>query len=330
VKPETGVENAVQADIEPVETVDAELVDDLAVVEEAPDVPLSADAVGFLQQRHAVNTTAAYGQRWRAFESWCRESGVQPLPCHPNTLTNYVTSMAQTGLAPSTIEQAIYAIKAEHQNAGVEPPFSKPASEVLRVYRGHIAEDGERETKKARVLVPKEIRAASVACALAPTEARQLRDRLLVLLGFRTGRRWAEIAALTFTDVRRDDEGLLYLVRRTKTDRTGRKATWQRIFPEHHVDACAVRAYDAWVALLATRGITNGVLLRRVDRHGRVGGEQSGAGTGSTTGQLSRQAAITIWREALVRAEINPAGVSTHTSRRSAMTAAHRAGRDTV
>src|SRR5690606_27846407 len=75
------------------------------------------------------------------------------------------------------------------------------------------------------------------------------------------------------------------------------------------------RLVRAWRDLLATHGITDGPVLRSVDRHGRLGGRLSGDG-------LHR-----IVRAAAVRAGLpDAARYSAHSLRAGGATAAYRAG----
>jgi integrase len=291
-------------------------------------VPLSDSARRRIEEAPADNTTKAYTNQWQAFTKWCGAHGVPALPCPEGALDNYVSELMDLGRARNTIQQAISAIRSAHGVAGLEPPSTEGTARQMVSYGREQTQAETGEVRKARVLVPAEIRAVAEGCD--PSMPSGLRDRAFILMEFRTGRRFAEIAALRMDDVVLDDRGLLYLIRKTKTDQTGDKAKWQRLFRNPVAVVCPVRALTDWLALLAERGITSGVIFRRVDRYGRIGGEPTSTGSSTEDGRITNQGANAIWRRALLRAHINPHGVSTHTARRSAMTAGHRAGRNLV
>jgi integrase len=322
-----------EAELEPVEVLHGELVDDTdhaAVTPARPtETPLSTAAAQMIARAPATNTVINYGVQWAKYTDWCQREGLPPLPCDSNQLANYATAMAGMGKAPSTIELAISAIRRKHRDAGLPPPDTDRAQKVLTAHKRDWADAGK-TVKQARVLRPRELRAVLKACDDASTTTMAARDRAFLLLSVRTGRRFSEIAGLNLTDVRLDTEGLLYFVRRTKTDQTGQRARWQRLVPHRDQALCVVTATRQWLALLAERGITEGPLIRRVDRKGRVEGEEIIEGVPPKTGRLSTPGAIKLWQRALLRAGIDPTGVSTHTARRSAMTNGHRAGKDLV
>jgi integrase len=301
--------------------VPAEIVDGELVETEAP--VLSPAAADLLARAAAVNTVRTYGTQWRLFTGWCDARGAPVLPAAETTVANYLADLAGAGRSPKTLEAAVAAIGWHHAQAGHPAPSGRSVAALLHTHRRDTADAG-RGPRKARVLAPAQLRAVLRACDASTP--RGLRDRAFLALSLRTGRRFAEVARLRLDDVLFDTDGMLYLVRRTKTDQTGQTAQWQRLVLHHDPDLCVVRAVAAWRDLLLDRRAGDGPLIRRVDRYGRVAGEPGITGAGSATGELSNEAANAIWRAALRRADIDPAGVSTHTARRSAMTNGHRAG----
>jgi integrase len=317
-----------EAAITPVEVVYGELVEPTsAAVATVDDVQLSETASDLVSRRLAKSTLSSYRNQWEAFERWCVSTGLDPLPCSARTLTNYAAHLVASGRAPNTVEAAVSGVRSIHRRSDYPIPVSEELTDLL-ITAGRDWADSGGKIRKARVLRPAELRAVLKSCDLST--ARGIRDSALIAMSFQTGRRFSEIARMGIAEVRHDDQGLLYYVRRTKTDQTGAKARWQRLKPHADPALCVVRACLRWNDLLVEHGITNGPLLRSVDRHGRIGGEAGAAGRKSGTGQLSTRGAIDIWRAALVRAEIDPTGVSTHSARRSAVTAGHRAGRSEV
>lgn len=92
------------------------------------------------------------------------------------------------------------------------------------------------------------------------------RDRALLLFGWASGgRRRSEITAATFENVRRDGDGFVYELGRSKTNQSGHKDP-ARFKPIQGAAAVALRA---WIDELLAARITQGALFRRL-RHGRI------------------------------------------------------------
>jgi integrase len=73
------------------------------------------------------------------------------------------------------------------------------------------------------------------------------RDRAVVLLGFAGAFRRSELAALTRSDIRIDEEGLLVTIRRSKTDQDGQGRTIGIPYGSHPL-TCPVRALKRFLA----------------------------------------------------------------------------------
>jgi integrase len=88
-----------------------------------------------------------------------------------------------------------------------------------------------------------------------------VRDRALLLFGWASGgRRRSEIVAATFENVRRDGEGFVYELRRSKTNQSGRKDP-KNLKP---IQGMAAAALQAWIDELIRFRITEGPLFRRI------------------------------------------------------------------
>ena len=87
------------------------------------------------------------------------------------------------------------------------------------------------------------------------------RDRALLLFGWASGgRRRSEIIAATFENVRRDGEGFVYDLRRSKTNQSGRKDP-KNLKP---IQGAAAEALAEWMQVLLEFRITHGPLFRRI------------------------------------------------------------------
>jgi integrase len=101
--------------------------------------------------------------------------------------------------------------------------------------------------------------------ALAGTDAKGLRDRALLLLGFAGAFRRSELVALDVADLQETEGGLLVTIRRSKTDQEGQGRTVAIV---RGSIACPVRAVRNW---LDAAGISDGPVFRAVGKGGRIG-----------------------------------------------------------
>jgi integrase len=102
----------------------------------------------------------------------------------------------------------------------------------------------------------------------------RIRDRALLLVGFASALRRAELVSLNVEDVTTGPDGLTITLRRSKTDQEGAGRPIGVPFGSSPA-TCPVRALAAWVA---AAGITDGPLFRGVSRHGALLGRLSGRG----------------------------------------------------
>ncbi|MEV7600038.1 tyrosine-type recombinase/integrase [Kitasatospora sp. NPDC089797] len=228
-----------------------------------------------IEQSVPENTRAAYGRQWEAFVGWCSSVGRTVLPATAETLAEYVGHLADLDRAPSTIEQGIAAIRTVHRHSGHPGlPDTSAALAVLKAHRQDRATAGKRK-RKAPPITLDPLRAMIDATDLSTLTG--LRDRVLLVLGFAMMARRSELAALDIADVTFTEDGLVVLIRKSKTDKdaVGAEVTIPR---GSHPDTDPVRVTRAWLDALAEHGSVDGPLLRRINRWGRLqDGRMSGA-----------------------------------------------------
>ncbi|MFI9552353.1 tyrosine-type recombinase/integrase [Nonomuraea endophytica] len=274
----------------------------------------------------ATNTSRAYRRDWATFTAWCAAYGRSPLPATPETVAEYVTHLAATPTrtgtlpAPSTIERALACIQSRHKKAGLvlNAEFARLA---LRDYRRERSSAGHR-TRKAP---PAEL---TVLRALVDTTTPEtlvgLRDRVVLVLGFALMGRRSELAALDIADLTATGDGLEIAIRRSKTDQDAVGEVVPLPYGSHP-QTCPVRILRAWLAALDEHGVTEGPLLRAVDRHGRLSGTPGATMRG--TGRMSGDGLNKIVRRAADKAGLKDAHTYTaHSLRAGGATAAAKAG----
>ncbi|WP_261555538.1 site-specific integrase [Frankia tisae] len=276
------------------------------------DRTVSASTRERIEAAVPVNTKRAYARQWETFTAWCSTTGRTPLPATAETVAEYVSSMCDLDRAPATIDQAIAVIRRAHRDAGLEhQPDTAAARLVLRAYRRQRAESGQRPRQAPPAVI--DVVRALVAASDPKTDV-GLRDCAMIVLGFAMMGRRSELIALMISDVRETPDGLLVLVRSSKTDQD---ATGEEVAIPYGSNAatCPVRVVRSWLARLADHGIIDGPLLRSVNRHGQIGQGLSGGGANK------------IIRTAAQRANLpNAESITMHSLRAGGATSAYKAG----
>ena len=232
----------------------------------SPSPRLDADALSaadvaqvlhFAEAAAAANTRVAYDADWRAFVAWCAERDATPLPCPPGLLCAYLSSLAKTGLRPSTIGRRASGIGHVHRQHGFEPPTNAEAVKaVLRGIRRELGTARQTKTPATHDLI-------TPMMAACPATLIGIRDRALLALGFAGAFRRSELVALDMADLAEVADGLRVVIRRSKTDQEG--AGQEIAIPRgHHIRP--VETLQAW---LAAAGITAGPVFRQVTQTGR-------------------------------------------------------------
>jgi site-specific recombinase XerD len=236
---------------------------------------VSAAAADRIEAATPDSTREAYARQWARYAAWCADVGRTALPATAETLAEFASHLADLGLGPASLEQAISTVRRVHRDRGHPGrPDTRGARLVLRTHRRAWADAGHR-VKQAPPADVARLRA--MVDASDPDSTIGLRDRALLVLGFALMARRSELAGLDVADVAEVDEGLLVRIRRSKTDRDAVGADVAVPYGSHP-ETCPVRCVRAWLARLAGHGVASGPLLRSVDRHGRIGGGLSGGG----------------------------------------------------
>ncbi|MFI7451385.1 tyrosine-type recombinase/integrase [Nonomuraea sp. NPDC049714] len=260
-----------------------------------------------------LNTRRAYERQWRLFIDWCAAAGRVALPATAQTYTDYVSHLADSGMAPATIEQAMGAIRSCHTSAGHEgQPHSKAALRVLRQYKRRRAENGQRHQREAPPVTIDVLKAMIGTCDTRTISG--IRDRLVFILGLAVMGRRSELVALNRDDVIVVADGLEVTIRTSKTDKESRGETIAVPRGKHPLTD-PVDAYLSWTRVLDEAGHRGGRLLRRLYVHDTIGRS------------LGADAVNEIVRTAARRAAVPRAGEYTaHSLRVGGATVAYAAG----
>jgi integrase len=276
-------------------------------------------AKDFSEKALSERTRKAYQRAWSDFIEYCEGIGKDALPARPVTVAAYINNRARArptargasedrsgeGLAASTLEQRLAAIKYYHESEGRASPTDHP--QVSRVMQGIRNDTGRQEALprvEAAPLVSSDLKQALEVLpgsGAAPPQSetaayakwlRGRRDRALLLLGFATALRPRELVSIEKKHVARGatdrqvgkSEGLIIHIPRSKADQEAKGQRVTALKNEASPTYCPVRALSRW---RRAASIEEGPLFRGVRRDGRV---QPGAISYKTLNRLVKRA----------------------------------------
>jgi integrase len=298
------------------------------------DHPTLSQDLASLTEQSAVYATRAFGpgtQRayrsaWAKYTGWCAGHGLDPFAGAAGPLPLYVTHLAETGMAVSSIRVALAAIATAYRLAGLALDLRDP--QLAPVVEGITRTLGSRPRRQATPAVPELLRAMLAQCGRDEMfrAALAARDRTMLLLGFGAALRRSELVALTIGDAEIvPGRGVKLLVRRSKTDQQGRG---------QEVAIWANPAEPAFCPLVA---LEKWLIFRKLgtDFAGDKGEAASGARPlfcavtkgGKITGQgLSDKAVVRLVKEMAAAAGLDPTRFAGHSLRAGLATGAGDAG----
>jgi len=250
--------------------------------------PAPLSPADFARVNRAESTLACYESDWRQITAWCKAERIKPLPASPAVVARYLAAMAGDGYKVATIKRHLATISVKHRLAGQPDPTK--AAEVAETMKG-IRRTRGAEQKQAKPLLPADLR--RIVKAL-PAGVDGARDRALLLFGFASSFRSAEIIALRVEDVEFKPQGIAVFLRSSKTDQEG---IGRRIgIPKGKERLlCPVVALRAWLKAAA---ITSGPLFPGLDPPAvgaavRRGLAAAGLSTASYSGHSLRSGFVT-------------------------------------
>ncbi len=163
----------------------------------------------------------------------------------------------------ATVIRYARSIHAAHRLRDVESPTkSEPVRLVLRGIR---RERGTRQSQKAALTA--QIVAQILEKSATGNEVRDLRDRVVILLGLATAMRRSELCGIRIEDLHFVEGGLVLELGRSKTDQegVGRPLAVPRLTKQ--IEFCAVVAVEKWLEVL---GESSGPLIRGFYRNWKI------------------------------------------------------------
>jgi integrase len=259
-----------------------------------------------MENARSPATRSGYARDFSHYELFCHTHALPALPPSPQVIALYLAELS-TRMRPATIARRMAAIADQSKRAGF-------GAEALRSFIVRETWKGIRRTLGVAPAVKSPLTASAIremvrAC---PDTLIGRRDRVLALVGYAGGFRRSELADIRLSHLTFEPDSVDIYLPRSKTDQQGegRTVTLPRGSLE---ETCPVTAIRNW---LDSSGLREGLLLRSVNRHGRVG---SGLNPDSIARILKRVAA----RANLV---IDISDVAGHSLRAGLVTEASRQG----
>lgn len=265
---------------------------------------LGAKATAYIDNAKAENTRRSYRSDWADFTSWCEKYRRPSMPASPDTVAYYLADRSQD-LKTSTLQRRLSTIAEAHRAAGIESPTKH--AQVRYVWAGIRREKGAAQSHMKPTLT-KHIREM---VEHLPDSLLGVRDRALILLGYAGAMRRSELVGLDVTDLALAEEGLVVVIRKSKTDQVGVGRKIGIPFGEHP-ETCPVRAVQAWIE---EADIDEGPLFRSVNKHGDVSDRR-----------LSDQVVADVVKRSLVAAGKSARKYAAHSLRAGLITQAAMAG----
>jgi integrase len=212
------------------------------------------------------------------FSAWCLEHGLTALPATPATVAAFIDGMAVLRRS-ATIRRYVSSIATLHRAADLPNPTS---AESVRLALRRLHRERGRRQDQAEGLTSDLRHRLIGGCVASPRLIAQ-RDAALVALCYDACLRRSELVALTVADLSIAADGsATVLVGRSKADPEGRGST-RFLAPD------TVSLISAW---LTAADINQGLLIRSVDRYGRVGPALEAGGVSRILKRLGRDAGL--------------------------------------
>lgn len=217
----------------------------------------------YRQSHKARNTHIAYRKGWARWESYAGDRDAVALAQDADAVADFLTRLADGGLSPSTIRQALAAIA--HRLRAEGHPSPAHAVAVQETMQG-IARVLAHRPRRVRALNTDEVARMIDACG---DSLHGLRSAAMLAIGFSCALRGSEVAGLRCEDLDLESDRPQIVVRSSKTDHSA-EGQVVALIPESQCAAVnPIRQVRRW---LEAADIQSGFVFQRLATGGRPTG----------------------------------------------------------
>jgi integrase len=206
----------------------------------------------------AKNTRKGYRYAWAGFVRFASRLDASALPATPDTVSLYAVELLGGGLKVATVSHRLAAVARMHRDHHHLCPVTSEVKSLLEAARRLRIE----QVHQVLPLSLDHLRMISTGL-IAEDTALSLRNRSIVLVGFASALRSANLAGLLLDDAEFSERGVVLKIRHSKTDQAG-KGRLVGVPHGKHLDTCPVKSLESWIG---RRGNFPGPLFSRLDWH---------------------------------------------------------------
>jgi integrase len=204
--------------------------------------------------RMSPETEKGYAYNWLQFQAFCVRARRKPMPASSATLSLFIADQLSHKKV-ATVCRLAAGVAFQHRRQGFPSPFDDAVHDILRGAKRLRAE----QPRKMPPLTVEQLR--KVSAHLEGKGSLGARNRAIVVVGFASALRRANLAALSLEDITFCAEGMTVMVRREKQDKQSAGRLLGAPFGLN-VLTCPVRSLEAWLRI---RGDQAGPLFTRLD-----------------------------------------------------------------
>ena len=224
---------------------------------------LKESTIKNLNNNRSINTTRAYKSDLKDFEHFCSRNGLNVFPVEPKIISLYLTYLSKN-YKFSSIKRKLVSINMAHKLKGFYLDIKHPIiTENLIAIKRSI---GVYQKNKNPLLINHLKLIINVINEEIVNINKQLRDKLLILLGFSGGFRRSELIAINYEDCEFISEGLKIRINKSKTDQFG-EGTIKGIPYFNEKNYCPVTTLKNWLEISK---INTGPIFRKFSKGSKL------------------------------------------------------------
>jgi len=237
---------------------------------------LLQETVQKIDGAYAPATIRAYRSNFEFFIRYCEEQNLEPLPCRPIDLANYIAHLSNQNLKSASIRLAAVSVAAIHRFNRMNDPSKDP--DVILELRRMFRKLGRHQNQAAAI--NKEVLESLIGAT--DQTLRGYRDRALLLTAYDSLCRRSELAALRVEDMAtlKTGVGIQIRLRKSKADQDAH-GRWISLGEKTQL------AIEEW---LRESKISSGFLFRGVTKYNTSTQEIAGAQINRIYKQLASKA----------------------------------------